>query len=339
MPHPPLTVIMPMFNAAPFVRAAVDSVLAQTFTDFDFLIVDDGSTDGSADIIRDLAAEDARIQLIVQDNQGIVPSLHRMIARAQGRYIARMDADDLCLPERFARQIACLEARPELGAVGTQFIEIDARGAVRDAHFRHPVGSEAVHAQLLMGQPLANPTVMFRADALRAAGGYRAAFRYCEDYDLFLRLSRLARLDNLPDVLFHYRRSAGQMSVAANARQTRQSVKARFAHHEVLAGRPDPFDGLATLPTVDQLDALVGRAGVGAAVGREIALRLLHNRRALRGEEFAIITAAAASPARLPGGWRAVLRCLRFGMPLRAARLALALVAGAAVAALEAGSA
>jgi Glycosyl transferase family 2 len=325
---PSLSVIMPMYNAARFVDAAVRSILGQSHADFEFLIVDDGSTDQSAEIVSSLAAQDSRIQLFQQANQGIVASLNRMIDIARGPIIARMDADDISLPDRFARQIAYLNAHPDIGALGTQFIEVDEQGAVRDATFRHPTGSGAVMAALFDGMPVANPTVMFRADQLRAAGGYRQAFRHCEDYDLFLRLSRISQIDNLPDVLFHYRRSQGQMSVAAHNLQTRQAIKARFAHQEVLAGRGDPFEGLASLPTPDRLDQHLGRRGVGEAILAEIALRLQHSPAALRGAEFAMICSHARSGKPFAGGLRTVARCVRLGMPGRAMWLALALFRG-----------
>lgn len=325
---PRLSVIMPMYNAEAFVEAAVHSVLAQSFGDFEFLIVDDGSTDKSASIVDEIAQQDARIALIRQPSSGIVASLNVMIARAQGHYIARMDADDICLPERFARQIAYLDQNCDVGALGTQFIEIDVNGALRDTNFRHPVGPAAVKAQLLIEQPLGNPTAMFRAESLRAVGGYREAFRYCEDYDLFLRLARVAEIDNLPDVLFHYRRSSGQMSVAHNSMQTRQSVKALFAHREVLAGRPDPFDGVTRLPTLDKMDAHVGRTGVAHTLRREIAERLRYSPAALTGPEFAFLLEQARRGGGFAGSWRTVVRCLSLGLPSEALQLSIALVRG-----------
>ncbi|NJS13559.1 MAG: glycosyltransferase [Sphingopyxis sp.] len=329
MPNaPPLSVIMPVHNCVSFVEAAVRSVLNQSFNDFEFLIVDDGSTDGTTDILRQLTAADPRIRLAEQENRGIVASVNRMVGAARGTFVARMDADDVSLPERFARQIAFLTGHPDVGAVGAQYVEIDERGHVNDPGIRHPTGVAAVRARMTIEQPFSNPTVMFRAEALRSVGGYREAFGACEDYDLFLRLSRTTALDNLPDVLLHYRRSAGQMSVANNSAQTHQAVMAVFAHQEVLAGRPDPFVGVSQIPSLDRIDQHVGRAGVAQALRGEIAARLRFSPMALRGAEFALMLDHARSGDSFLGGWRTVLRCVSLGLWSRAVRLAAALMAG-----------
>jgi hypothetical protein len=325
---PSLTVIMPAYNSAHFVTAAVQSVLAQTHSDFEYLIVDDGSVDGTTKLLRDLASGDPRIHLIEQENRGIVASVNRMIEIARAPFIARMDADDISLPERFARQLEYLGANPHIGAVGAQYVEIDAAGGITDPGIRHPVGPSAVRAQMLVEQPFSNPTVMFRADALRRVGGYREAFGYCEDYDLFLRLSRVTDLDNLPDVLLHYRRSPGQMSIANNSQQTQQAVKALFAHKEVLAGRTDPFAGLSQLPTLDQMDAHVGRTGVARQLRSEIATRLRFSPMVLAGDEFALLLTQARSGDGFTGGWRTVGRSLRLGLVWRSVQLATALTRG-----------
>lgn len=331
----PLSVVMPMHNAARFVEAAIASVLQQSMGDFTFFIVDDGSSDASGDIAARLAQQDARIHLIRQENQGIVASLNRMLALVDTPFVARMDADDICLPERFERQLACMSGEPDLGALGTQFHEIDELGTIRPSPFRSPVGREAVRAQLTIKQPLANPTTMFRTDALRAAGLYRQAFRYCEDYDLFLRLSQIADLDNLPDFLFHYRRSPGQMSVRNISRQTRQAVFARLAHFERLAGDADPFDGMDELPLIEELDTLLGRAGIGAAVHDELASALRYSVVTMDDGDFQTFCNQAATGRGMTGGRRTVLRCLASGRLDRASRLFFALLKGKRAAALR----
>lgn len=213
MSAPRLSVILPVYNARQFVGAAIDSILSQTMGDFLFYIVDDGSTDGSGDLIAERAVHDQRIHMLRQENSGIVVSLNRMLAQVETPFVARMDADDIALPERFARQLERMEHDARLGALGTQFDEIDAAGRKLRGQMTMPVGTDDVRAELGHRQPIANPTAMFRTEALRAAGLYHPAFRYCEDYDLFLRLSEVADIDNLPDVLHLYRRSPGQMSV------------------------------------------------------------------------------------------------------------------------------
>lgn len=321
-----LSVIMPMHNAAPFVGMAIDSILSQTMGDFIFYIVDDGSTDGSGEIAATKAAGDPRIHLITQPNSGIVASLNRMLALVDTPFVARMDADDVALPRRFEKQLARLEAEPSLGALGTQFIEIAADGHILDATYRQPTGVATIRAELAHRQPIANPTVMFRTAALRDAGLYRQAFRHCEDYDLFLRLTEIADIDNLPDILLHYRRSPGQMSVLNNAPQTRQAAYALLAHDERMAGRRDPFDGLDSLPPTTDLDALLGQPGVGARLEAVILTELRYAVATMGDAEFADYCARVADGIAVTGGGRAVLRCLAGGRFDRAARLTVALL-------------
>jgi glycosyltransferase involved in cell wall biosynthesis len=322
-----LSVVMPVYNSRSFVGAAIDSILTQSFGDFVFHIVDDGSTDGSGDIIAEKAAGDSRIQLIRQDNRGIVASLNRMLALVDAPFVARMDADDIALPERFERQLERMEADAQLGALGTQFVEIDEAGRRISGAAAMPIGTALVHAELEQRQPIANPTAMFRTQALRDAGLYREAFRYCEDYDLFLRLSQIARIDNLPDQLLLYRRSPGQMSVLNHGLQTRQAAYARLAHRERLAGRPDPFAGANVLPKLSELDRVLGRPGVAATVEAEILFAHRYAVASMNDAEFADYCSAVALGTE-GSGLRAVARCFAGGRPWRAFRLAAALIKG-----------
>lgn len=330
MPASRLSVIMPMHNAARFVGAAIDSILAQSMRDFVFHIVDDGSTDGSGDIAAHRAESDPRIRLIRQENRGIVASLNRMLALVDTPFVARMDADDIALPLRFERQLARMEADPALGALGTQFIEVAVDGRIIDASYRQPTGVDIIRAELARRQPIGNPTAMFRTQALRDAGLYRQAFGHCEDYDLFLRLSEIADIDNLSDVLLHYRRSPGQISILHNPSQTRQAAYARLAHEERLAGRPDPFAGLDTLPEAAEIDALLGRSGVAAALEAEILTELRFAVATMGDEEFADFCAKVAGGLPVRGCRRAVLRCLANRRVGRAIELARAVVRRAA---------
>lgn len=318
---------MPVFNSRPFVGAAIDSILTQTFGDFVFYVVDDGSTDGAGDLVAEKAARDPRIQLIRQENRGIVASLNRMLVLVDTPFVARMDADDIAMPDRFARQLERMEADPQLGALGTQFEEIDEAGRKISDGVAMPVGTALVHPELEQRQPIANPTAMFRTQALRDAGLYRAAFRYCEDYDLFLRLSEIARIDNLPETLLLYRRSPGQMSVLNHGVQTRQAVYARLAHRERMAGRPDPFAGADMLPTLSELDRVLGRPGVAAEVETEILFAHRYAVGSMNDAEFADYCAATARGIK-GSDMRTVVRCLAEGRPGRAWRLVRALAKG-----------
>ena len=318
---------MPVFNSRRFVGAATDSILSQSFGDFVFYVVDDGSTDGSGDLIAERAARDPRIRLIRQDNSGIVASVNRMLALVDTPFVARMDADDIAMPDRFARQIEAMEGDATLGALGTQFDEIDEAGRIISSGATMPVDRAAVRRELEHRQPIANPTAMFRTQLLRDVGLYRAAFRYCEDYDLFLRLSEIAEIANLPDMLLHYRRSPGQMSVLNHGVQTRQAAYARLAHRERRAGLPDPFWGADRLPPLTELDRLLGRPGVSAEVESEMLIARRYAVGSMSDEEFSGYCGAVARGIR-GGDLRAALRCLAVGRPIRAVRLAKALTMG-----------
>lgn len=325
--QPRLSVAMAVYNNAPFLAEAIDSILAQTISDFEFLIVNDGSTDGSAAIIDSYAERDARVRAIHQPNRGLVASLNRMVEEARAPLIARMDGDDISLPTRFERQLAFLDANPDYGVVGTSTHDIDEHGRLSLNEDFHPLDHDAFLAALETGPWLCHPSVVIRRDVLRAVGGYRAAFRHCEDYDLWLRLSEVTRLCTIPDRLFHYRRSETQVSSAHVLEQLTGAVIAYAAHCEREAGRPDPTDGVDRLPPIDRLDTLFGREGVAREVRAKVAPRIVWSEQALRGEGFPLLLAHIEEGGDRSGLWRTALRLMKLGEPRRAARLAFALAA------------
>ncbi len=205
---PQISVVMPVYQAGPYLEAAVESILAQSFGDFELLALDDGSTDESPHILAGLAARDDRIRLHLAPHAGLVQRLNEGLALARGAYIARMDADDISHPERFERQIAYLEAHPECVAVGTAVDEIDPDGRRIGAMDIRPTHEE-IDDRMLHGDggALVHATAMYRAGALRSIGGYQAGLDGGEDLDLHLRLSEIGRLANLPERLFLYRKN------------------------------------------------------------------------------------------------------------------------------------
>lgn len=327
MATPTISVAMSVYNAERFLASAIDSVLAQTFTDFEFLILDDGSSDSSRDIIAAAAARDSRIRPIVRENRGLVASLNQLLAEARAPLIARMDADDLCRPERFARQVAFLAAHPDHGVVGSYTRDIDEDGAAYPSSGPdHPVTHEAFVYNIEHGGPLiAHPSVLYRRDVVLAAGGYHGAFRHCEDFDLWLRLAHRTRIANLPERLLHYRHYAGQVSNRHAVEQQTGAAIARVAYAERQAGRPDPTEQLETLPPIEALDALFGRDGVAREVRGAIARSLVYSPYALRSEGFDLLLRHVAEGGRGRDLWFTVPRLMRFGEPRRAARLAAAL--------------
>jgi glycosyltransferase involved in cell wall biosynthesis len=186
-------------------EAAVQSILAQTLDDFELIAVNDGSTDASLTVLRRMQASDRRVRIISRANTGIVGALNDGVAAARAELIARMDADDIALPDRFERQYAWLKDHPDCVAVGSAVLQIDSEGDPISVE-SWPESHEEIDRLLLGGCcGLAHPTTMIRAAALRSVGGYRAKYQWIEDQDLWLRLGEIGRLANLSEVLLEYR--------------------------------------------------------------------------------------------------------------------------------------
>jgi len=202
---PPITVVMPVYNCERYVAEAVESILAQTFRDFEVLIIDDGSTDGSRVILERYAERDRRIRLVSRPNTGIVGALNEGLAMARGELIARMDADDIALPERFERQVAYLREHPEVVCLGSVVQNIDEAGRfLFEEH--HAMDHEEIEEIALRGYcPLAHPSMMMRREAVLAINGYDPELALAEDTDLVLRLGERGKLVNLPQILQKYR--------------------------------------------------------------------------------------------------------------------------------------
>ncbi|MCA9229582.1 MAG: glycosyltransferase [Planctomycetales bacterium] len=208
MPLPDVDVVMPVYNAETYVCESVQSILRQSFESFRLICVDDGCTDGSSEILDRLAAEDRRIEVLRQENAGLVGALNAGLSKCTAPLIARMDADDIAMPDRFQRQVEFLQADPKVFAVGTAILEMDTDSEPL-AIVQNPLEHEQIDAGLMqMRSGLAHPSVMMRRRAVQSLGGYRAEFEWVEDYDLWLRMSEHGRLANLPEVLLCYRQHA-----------------------------------------------------------------------------------------------------------------------------------
>jgi glycosyltransferase involved in cell wall biosynthesis len=214
---PPLiSVCLPVYNTERYVAGAVESILGQTLGDFELLILDDGSTDGSLEVLRRYAARDPRIRLTSRPNKGLVTTLNELIDQSRGEFLARMDADDIALPERFARQVEYLRAHPECVLVGCRVRLIDPEGDPL-CEWCTQQDHEALDRCFLRGErvtAISHPAIMMRRDAVLAIGKYRP-FEVIEDVDLFLRLAEYGRIANIPEVLLQYRIHASNISKAA----------------------------------------------------------------------------------------------------------------------------
>ncbi len=213
MSSPAITVLMTMFNASRHLRAAVDSILRQTFADFEFLIIDDGSTDDSAEIVGNY--DDDRIRLIRNaTNRGQTPCLNQGLELARGEWIARQDADDLSHPRRLERQIARLRVDETLALLGAQAWIVDDRGRF-SGMLTVPTEADSIGWAMLFENPFIHTAAVFRRDVAQRLGGYDAAFRICQDYDLWLRITAAHRAANLPDRLVTYRHSPSSLQHAS----------------------------------------------------------------------------------------------------------------------------
>lgn len=215
---PLISVLMPAYNCEAYVLEAVSSILSQSFADFELLAIDDGSTDSTRRLLE--SVHDPRLRLVSNDhNIGLIDTLNRGLELASGRYVARMDADDISAPERLEKQVQFLDAHPDVHVLGTMVNLINEQGKVFGAIAGYPKDADEIHRYLLRECCLIHPSVMFRKDAVLAVDGYSASARHAEDYDLWLRLSDHHKIANLPDKLVSYRMHRNQVSIRNLATQ------------------------------------------------------------------------------------------------------------------------
>ena len=221
---PAVTVLMPVYNAERYVAQTVESILSQTFRDFEFLIINDGSTDGSLEILRDYAGRDGRIRLVSRPNTGYVAALNEGLELARADLIARIDADDLSHPRRLELQVARMRGEPELVALGSNAYAIDGHGRMLGDYDVPPTHEEIESNHLRGSSSIHHPAVMLRREAVKRVGGYRKELMPCEDFDLWLRLGEVGRLANLPAKLLTKRLMPGS-AVASNLAKQEKLVK------------------------------------------------------------------------------------------------------------------
>lgn len=210
---PRISIILPVYNGEPYLREAVDSVLAQDFGDFELLAINDGSTDGSGAILD--AYADPRLCVIHQANRGLALTLRRGVEVAAGEYIARQDQDDVSAPSRFGKQVAFMDAHPDCGIVGSWSTIVLGRVPTSRGH-HHPAGNGRLQVMGLFDSYFVHSSVMLRRTSVLLAGNYPAdpARNPPEDFDLWSRIARIAMLANLPEPLLAYRELPGSISRA-----------------------------------------------------------------------------------------------------------------------------
>lgn len=236
---PKVSVIMPAYNAEKYIAEAIDSILAQTFHDFEFIILNDCSKDRTEEII--LSYKDDRIVYLKNEqNLGVAATLNKGLAAAKGEYIARMDADDISLPERFACQVVFLDETPKVAVLGTAVETFDEYGNT----FRNPYRPDAaqIKIDLLFASVLAHPSVMMRRDVILDLGGYDRDFEGLEDYELWCRVAAKHEIAVYPEVLLRYRIHSAQVTQQPSPKKEAAQKRIRAWHLRQL-GLPE--EGIA----------------------------------------------------------------------------------------------
>ncbi|MGH7354696.1 MAG: glycosyltransferase [Candidatus Rokuibacteriota bacterium] len=227
MTVPAVSVLMSVHNGAPWVRDAIASVLAQTERALELIVVDDGSTDDTAAVIAGATAGDRRVRVVRQAHAGLTKALNRALALATAPLVARLDADDVALPERLARQRAFLDAHPDVGLLGSACREVDTAG--RELRVvSPPTDDAAIRRALIRRNPFVHSSVMLRRAVVTAAGGYDESLAVAQDYDLWMRLSRATRLANLAEPLVTRRLLPGRVTATRDDERLRAEVRVRW---------------------------------------------------------------------------------------------------------------
>jgi len=228
MTRPALTVILPVFNGERYVAQTIESVLTQSFTEFEFLILDDGSTDRTPAILAEYERSDSRIRLVRHENRGVGFTLNRGLTEARGALVAQIGADDLALPERLKKQVEFLGRHPDHVLVGGYLAIIDSDGRSVGVR-KYPTSDAALRARMPLYNPFGAPSVMYRRDDAIGVGGFTSRFWTCEDYDFVFRIAKRGKVANLPEPLSAYRLHVGAVKSTQTLRQLRDTVDAKRA--------------------------------------------------------------------------------------------------------------
>jgi glycosyltransferase involved in cell wall biosynthesis len=269
MKSPTVTVFIPAYNAEPFLHDAVESVVAQSFPDFELLIIDDGSRDRTREAAEAWATRDSRIRVVSRENRGRPATRNEAFDRARGRYLAVLDADDLAAPHRLERQVAYLDAHPDVALCGSHNVHVRHSGDLQRTRLsrsivrKHAVDVRGVRAVQFFDCAIRQSTAMFRMDTVRARGyRYNPAYPLAEDFELWSRILQSDVVANLPEVLGYYRRHGGQstqlqftevhlyMASAARATWSRYGVDSGTIVETLKLLRPEYFAEAREVPRI-----------------------------------------------------------------------------------------
>lgn len=249
---PRVSVVMAAYNEEKHITGAIDSILRQTLTDFEFVVVDDGSTDSTVKILQSYT--DPRIRLVLQTHLGLTPSLNNGLSLARGHYIARMDGGDISYPERLQVQVDFLERNRHIGLVGAYCVQIDHKGTSIKL-YRYKTNDTDIKEALWSDCPFCHPVVMFRRGCIDSVGGYRERIGPAEDYDLWFRISEHFHVANIPRPLLLWRIVPTGISLSNRFNQIRSALLVRHLAQERAQRDSDSLDRL----TEQELEQLLER--------------------------------------------------------------------------------
>jgi glycosyltransferase involved in cell wall biosynthesis len=256
---------MPAYNAARYLGEAVESVLTQTFADFELLVIDDGSSDQTPSIAQQYARADPRVRFLPRSHRGLVAVLNEGCREAKARYIARLDADDVALPDRLDRQVAFLDEHPDVALLGGGMTFIREDGTpFRDSI--PPLDHDLIVLHLSDYNCFYHSSVLFRRSAWQCLGGYRDTLRHAEDYDLWLRMSERYQVGNLPSLLGCYRSHDDRVSITHREQQIMSAYAARAAAKIRRSRAFDPCDSVKAVTRDFVIQLGIDESQINAAI-------------------------------------------------------------------------
>jgi glycosyltransferase involved in cell wall biosynthesis len=264
---------MAVYNAERYLNEAIRSILGQTYDDFEFVIIDDGSTDRSPAMLKWFAEGDRRLNVHRQPNSGLIASLNKACGLARGTYVARMDADDISLPRRFEKQVQYLDAHGEIGVLGTWIQDIGADGQPGPI-WPLPTNPATIRWFLMFGNCLAHPSVMMRRELIQRLA-YRAEAVHVEDYDLWIRASSVTGVANIPEALLKYRVLSRSVSSRHLAVQERQAAELQRSLRQHVVGAKEAVEPVTREILLRLYDAYRRRHSWNSGAESEIALDVL----------------------------------------------------------------
>lgn len=242
--NPKISVLMGVYNAEEDLKSSIESILNQTYEDFELIIINDGSTDSSREIIEAYAQKDARIHLVNQENMGLTKALNKGIAVSRGKYIARQDADDVSYPHRLKKQIDLMESNEAIVLSGSNCDDLYADGSTGEWGAYAP---DELQKVVFLKTPFAHSTIMMRADICKELGGYDENFKTSQDMELWMRFAKKGMLAMIEEPLIQRKIVAGSISQKRRWRQFYDAFKARWKHNHGINRLHSIYYGIRSL--------------------------------------------------------------------------------------------